>query len=221
MQHFKVEEQQNMILIQRGISPLEIYSNGFLYFTVMMRGISQAGLLMFANYLQPDLQIKLPAPTGESAVIKPIPGETGKNKPEDALSFAKQIMESYFLKNAPSVFYALLEFISLAYSSNYELRKHIKNINAKYKFSFEDNKKQISLEIKDGRMHVFEGSIDLPDISVKFRDSDSLRKLLFTAKPDILEAILKQNVMTDGNLIYLFKLLYLIRHLQVKLTGNT
>ena len=123
------------------------------------------------------------------------------------------------IKNAPMVLQSFLEVLSIAYSSNYDLRRHIKGITARYLFLFGDNERKISLEIKNSGMRVFQGNTEMPDISIKFRDSESLRNLIFTDKTDILKVILRQDILAEGNLNYLFKFVYLINHLQLKLMG--
>ncbi len=224
------QQQTDLNYEKRIITPFNLYSNGLIYFSVFMKGLSQMGIYLLNNYGQPgsftspyykyNESLKLPAQPHEPSTGNLLKGNTTLNSPGDVLSSVKRITENYFLKNAPSVLNTLLEFICLAYSSNFELRKHIRNIHAKYHFSFGDNETQISLEIKNGGMRVFPGIIDMPDASLKFRDSNALGKLFFSEKPDILEVILKQDVVVDGNIIYIFKFIYLVRHLQLRLTGQ-
>ncbi len=130
-----------------------------------------------------------------------------------------QLMDHYLETNAPELLKSLLEVVCLAYSSNVELRQHIRNISAKYQFEFGGNNTTVSVEIRNNYMRTYKGKPESPDVCLKFREPDSLRKLLFTAQPDILRMILDQEVRIDGNLNYLLKFIYLIRHLQLKLTG--
>ena len=230
MQDLIGQEQPNLNYGERINSLLELYFKGLIYFAVLMRGLSQMSIFLLGNYAQPGSFasshnqhngfLKLPTSPVEPSEGRPIDGKASLNSQEGVLSSVRQLMEDYFSKNAPSVLQTLMEFMCLAYSSNSELRKHIKNIHAGYHFSFRDHDTQISLQIKNGGMRVFRGNIDLPNVSLEFRDSNALRKLLFSAKPDLLEMILMQDIVTDGNLVYMFKFAYLVRHLQMKLMGS-
>ena len=139
--------------------------------------------------------------------------------PADYGAGAIRPLEVYLSRNAHSVIRNLLEIMCLAYSSGSELRKHIKNIRARYLFSFGDSNTFISLEIRNGGMRIRPGITELPDASIKFSDSGSVLNLLFSDKPDILGMILNQEVVTEGNLSYIYKLMYLVNHLQIKLLG--
>jgi hypothetical protein len=69
-------------------------------------------------------------------------------------------------------------------------------------------------------MKVYEKLIDDTHITVIFKDSQALMKFLLSPKPDILNAILKQEVTFDGNLNYLYKFVYMARRLQSMVTGG-
>jgi hypothetical protein len=229
MDNFREKEQPGLLYGDRASSPLELYTRGLSYFSVFLSGLSQMGLYLLGNYAQPGSlmspennyngYIRSPATPLKSIKGTLLNEKTPYRQNGEVLSSLKQISDNYLSNNAPSVLQSIFEFVCLAYSSNFELRRHIRNINARYRFGFGDDDRQISLEIKNSGMRVFPGSIDLPDVSLKFRDSQALRKLLLSAKPDILDVILKQDVVADGNLIYLLKLLYLLNHLQFKLLG--
>jgi hypothetical protein len=223
------KEQHGLNNGYRATSPMEMYSRGLAYFSVFMSGLGQMGLYLLGNYAQPGSlmsqntkyngYLRSSVTTGELIKENLLNEKTTSRQQEELLSSLKRISENYLSKNAPLVLQSILEFVCLAYSSNCELRKHIRNINARYSFRFGNDDRQISLEIKKSGMRVIPGSIDLPDVSLKFRDSQALRKLILSAKPDILEVILKQEVVAEGNLIYLLKLIYLLNHLQFKLLG--
>lgn len=220
------EQQPYLVNGEKIGSSLEAYTNGLKYVTALMTGLSQMSLFMLANYAQPKpFSAQYSKPNGLIKLCvgppdgSPVNAKTSVSSYEGILSPVKQYVESNFVKNAPSVLRTMLEFMCLAYSSNFELRKHLRNICAKYRFSFKDYDTQIALEVNKDVMRVFRGNIDLPDVSLKFNDSDALRKLFFSAKPDILDMMLKQNIVTDGNLVYMYKFMYLVRHLQTKLMG--
>jgi hypothetical protein len=220
------QEQSDLTYGDRINSLMDLYSNGLKYVSALMNGLSQMSLFLLANYAQPR-SFALPYSQNNGLIklaIRPSDGraangETALNNREGIFSSVKQRIEGSFVKNAPSALRTTLEFMCLAYSSNYELRKHIRNIHAKYHFSFRDYDTEIFLEFNKGVMRVFPGNIELPDVSFKFNNSDAFRKLFFSTNPDILEMILKQDVVMDGNLTYMYKFMYLVRHLQMKLMG--
>jgi hypothetical protein len=220
-------ENINSDLLRSGLSPSDLYSAGVVYYSELFRSLGQIGLYMLDTYARQGVNGKpysggypsFPLISDDNKGVGKVTGSHSLTGREDVFSSFKNLTESYLETNAPSVLKALLEVICLAYSSNFNLRTHIRNISAKYQFTFNDQDVPISLEIKNGGMRTFRGNCEIPDVRLKFKDPGSFRKLLFTAKPDILEMILKQEVAIDGNLNYLLKFIYLLRHLQLKLTG--
>jgi hypothetical protein len=65
-------------------------------------------------------------------------------------------------------------------------------------------------------MRVREGDIDNPHMVVNFKNSHALMNFIFSPKPDVLGAMLNQDVVLDGNLNYLYKFAYLANHLRLK-----
>jgi hypothetical protein len=57
--------------------------------------------------------------------------------------------------------------------------------------------------------------VDSPDITIIFKNPAALRNFIFSPKPDILNAILRQEVSVDGNLNYLYKFAYMANHLKL------
>jgi hypothetical protein len=229
MENPRKQDQPRIKGMEYSYSPMEYYSRGLTYFTAFLAGVSQAGIYLLGNYSQPGSfrsSGNLYAPHRKSPRVRANDPETSspdirnsRLSQEDMLSSAGKISVNWLTKNAPLILQSFLEFFSLAYSSNYELRRHIKGIKARYLFLFGDSERQISLEIKNSGMRVFPGNTDKPDISIKFRDSEALRNLLSADKTDVLKVILKQDIVAEGNLIYLFKFIYLLNHLQFKLMG--
>jgi hypothetical protein len=123
------------------------------------------------------------------------------------------------LKNPETALRYMLELLGLAYASNFELRKRIRGLTAKYQFGFGDRDARVAAEIRLGRFRVSAGVMEAPDVCLTFRDGNAMRELFFSAKPDILGAILKQDVVIAGNLTYLYKFAFLAKHLQVKVLG--
>jgi len=220
------EQQPYLINGDRTGSSLDVYTNGIKYVGALMSGLGQMSLFMLAHYAQPKpFPVQYKQPDGLIKLyVGPADGRSADDKSsitnyESILSPMKQYIESNFVKNAPSVLRTMLEFMCLAYSSNFELRKHLKNIRAIYLFRFKNYDTQIALEMNKEVMRVFRGNIDQPDVILTFNDSEALRKLFFSVKPDILDMMLKQDIVTDGNLVYMYKFMYMLRHLRTKLIG--
>jgi len=70
-------------------------------------------------------------------------------------------------------------------------------------------------------MIVSEGVIRNPDVTINFKDSKALRNYILSPKPDILGSLLRQDVVPDGNLNYLYKFAYMAKSLQLMLLGRT
>jgi hypothetical protein len=229
MEKFLIQEQPERHFEEEKFIPPTPYSDSLQYFTALMRGFSQMYGFLLRNYgypgslFAPDIQVnkflKSPIALQEPSKNNHRDGKFSTAKTEDVLPSLQQIAASYLSNNAPSVLRTLLDFLCLSYSSNAELKKHIRNIHAKYRFSFRGLNSAVSLEIKNGRMRVFHGNIDQPHVILEFRNPEAFRNLIFSDKADILEVILKQDVVVDGNFVYLFKLLYLVKHFQIKLMG--
>ena len=74
--------------------------------------------------------------------------------------------------------------------------------------------------IKNKKMKVLEKIIDNTNVTVTFKDARALMNYILAPKPDILGAILRQEVVFEGNLNYLYKFAYMSRRLQLMATGN-
>jgi hypothetical protein len=111
---------------------------------------------------------------------------------------------------------ALLKKLSVAFSVNQAYRRNIVDFNAKYLFRTRDNLINITAVFGESKLTVHDEALADPHIAVTFRDAKTMRAYLSSLKPDILDSILKQDVTIEGNLNYLYKLTYMVRHLQLK-----
>ena len=128
-------------------------------------------------------------------------------------SFESEILEE-FLE-------LLLKAMNLFFMVNKEFRKNIEDFSGRYLFKSRDDKITVSAVFKNGKMRVSEGIIENPDITVNFKDSKALRNYILSPKPDILGSLLRQDVVPDGNLNYLYKFAYMAKNLQLILLGRT
>ena len=107
--------------------------------------------------------------------------------------------------------------IYMYFDKNY--RRNIENFNARYSFKSKDNKIDASVIFHDNEMEVKDYAIEDANVIVIFRDGLALKNFLFSESPDIIGAILNNEVSYKGNLNYLAKFAYMANHLKFKLTN--
>ncbi len=111
-----------------------------------------------------------------------------------------------------------LQIVKIHLFLNADLRKQVDAFNAQYMIELDGLEKPISVIFKNGVMDVVRKSIDKPDLTIKITDINNLLKYVLSEKPDILSALLKQHIIFDGNLNYLFKMAYLMKRLELLYT---
>ncbi len=114
----------------------------------------------------------------------------------------------------------LLKSMSLFFYINKEYRRNIMGFDGRYLFRSKDNRITIAAIFKKNKMKVYERIIDNTNVTIIFKDHRALSKFLFSPKPDILGAILNQDVTYIGNLNYLSKFAYISKRLQLMVTGK-
>jgi hypothetical protein len=110
----------------------------------------------------------------------------------------------------------LLDGMSLMFLVSRRYRKNIEGFEGKYVFRSVDGSFAVSAMFKNGKMKVKRGAIDGPNITVNFKNPHALLNFLFSPKPDVLGAMLSQDVVLDGNLNYLYKFAYMANHVRLK-----
>jgi hypothetical protein len=110
---------------------------------------------------------------------------------------------------------ALLTGMGLVFLLSSKYRKNIENFNGRYLFQGKNNAFSVAAVFQNGSMNVVDGTIDSPNITIIFKNPAALRNFIFSPKPDILNAILQQDVSIDGNLNYLYKFAYMANHLKL------
>jgi len=78
----------------------------------------------------------------------------------------------------------------------------------------------VTATFKDDQLHVHEDEVPDPQVTVIFKDGKALMDFLLAENPDILGAMLHQEVTPEGNLNYLYTFAYMARHLQRMATGR-
>jgi len=114
----------------------------------------------------------------------------------------------------------LLNAMRLIFFINPDYRKNIENFQGRYLFCSRDDKITMSAVFEDGKMKVREGAIEDFDVTVNFRNAKALRNYILSPKPDILGSLLRQDVVPNGNLNYLYKFAFMAKRLQLMATGK-
>ena len=101
-----------------------------------------------------------------------------------------------------------------------QFRENFRNFAGRYQFQTRDRHFLMSAVFDNGRIIVAMKSITQPHIKVIFKDDRALRDFIFAPKPDILGAVLTQDVVLEGNLNYVYKFAYMAKRLQLIVTGK-
>jgi len=110
----------------------------------------------------------------------------------------------------------LLNVMSLVFFLDKGFRKNIEDFPARYTFMSKDNQIAASVIFKDNRMRIRRDRITNTNVTIKFKDSEALKNFLFNENPDIIKAVLENEITYDGNLNYIGKFAYMAKHLQLK-----
>ncbi len=132
----------------------------------------------------------------------------------------KEIFESFESEVTEEFLEVLLNAMRLAYIFNRDFRKQIENFKGRYLFKSRDGKISIGAIFENAKMRVKEKEISDTDITVSFRNAKAIREFIFAPKPDILGSILRQDVVVDGNLNYMYKFAFMAKRLQLMATGK-
>lgn len=114
----------------------------------------------------------------------------------------------------------LLKLMSLSFKIDEDFRRNIKGFTGRYQFRSIDNSVTIAAMFTGKDLRVKERLIPDADVSVIFKNSNSLMNYLLATDRDILRLILNNEVVLEGNVNYIFKFGYMANHLQLALTGR-
>lgn len=116
---------------------------------------------------------------------------------------------------------ALLELLfngmKLMFSLSPAYRTNIEGFTGRYVFRTLRDGVESSAWFVQGRMEVLDRAIEDWDVRVSFKDPQALRAFLFAPNPDVLKALLEDDVETDGNVNYIYKFAFMTRDLQRRL----
>ena len=132
----------------------------------------------------------------------------------------RNLMKAIESEAAEEFLKMLLKAMQVAFALDGDYRKNIKDFKGKYFFRNRDGQITVSAIFAKGRMRVREELLHDPNITVTFADGKALINFLLTPKPDILGSMLRQEVVLNGNLNYLYKLAFMAKRLQLKALGS-
>ncbi len=112
----------------------------------------------------------------------------------------------------------LLDTMCLAFLFDPRFRRNIEGFRGRYLFKSKDGAIAAGAIFSQGHLTVSRAAISDPNVAVTFRDEKALMNFLLAPKPDILGAVLRQDVVLEGNLNYLYKFAYMAKRLQLMAT---
>jgi len=138
---------------------------------------------------------------------------------------AKRLMNQWMAsvndKFAEGFLENLLILMSFAFFFDYRgVKRNIQTFRGKYLFRSRGDRITVSAVFDNGILRVSKNIVRDPDITVTFKDGKTLLNYLLSPKQDILGSILKQDVVPEGNLNYLYKFAYMAKRFQLMATGK-
>jgi hypothetical protein len=114
----------------------------------------------------------------------------------------------------------LLNMMRLAFLFDGRFRRNIEGFQGRYLFRSKGGTIAAGAIFSHGRMTVSREAIENPNVVVTFRNEKALMGFLLAPKPDILGAVLRQDVVLEGNLNYLYRFAYMAKRLQLMALGQ-
>lgn len=140
-------------------------------------------------------------------------------------NYRKNIVKDQFVKMieskaAEGFLDILLNLMALMFCVDKDFRRNIKDFNATYMLCDRDGDMTVTAVFSDGRLKVSNKPTNNSSVKIIFKDQKALFEFLLSQKPDIIEAILGQNIFFEGNLNYATKFVYMATHLRLKFVGS-
>ncbi|MEW6520797.1 MAG: hypothetical protein AB1461_15435 [Thermodesulfobacteriota bacterium] len=127
----------------------------------------------------------------------------------------QRLQNSFSSEVAEEFLQTLLSLMQFVFVVNADYRRNLKNFEGRYQFCSKDGEVTIAALFHDNRMEVMEKKIDKPDITITFRDGRTLLNFIIAPRQDILGSMLRHDVVTEGNLNYLYKFGFMAKQLQL------
>jgi len=113
----------------------------------------------------------------------------------------------------------LLKLMSLVFCLDQSFRRNIEGFTGRYLFKSKDSGIMVGVRFTGKKMTVQEKELKDANITVIFRDQQTLMRFLLAPAADILQALLNQDIYYEGNLNYLAKFAFMAKHLQLEVKG--
>jgi len=123
-------------------------------------------------------------------------------------------------KNIERGLFLILELLSWSFFFDKKFRRNIVNLTADYVFTDKTQDFYVRVSFKNEKMYVTREKIDNPTFALIFKDTSSFFKLITSKEPDILNAMLNQEIEFTGNINYINKFAYMGQHLLLNITGS-
>jgi pyruvate formate-lyase/glycerol dehydratase family glycyl radical enzyme len=108
-----------------------------------------------------------------------------------------------------------LNLLAMIFDTRRKMRREIYNektgfiFNAKYQFTTKDDAFNVYVIFKDGKMSVADGKIEDPNITIYYKDKETLANLYSKSAEESLDYLLTNEMGYIGNMSYLTKFSYL------------
>jgi hypothetical protein len=127
----------------------------------------------------------------------------------------KNMLECLEEQSADGFLDILLEVMSLTFFVDKKFRENIDGFSGRYVFEDKSGKVYVAAVFRNNKLSVSNKKIEDPTFTLIFRDGHSLIKFLLSPSPDILNALLNQEIDFFGNINYINKFAYLAMHLKM------
>jgi hypothetical protein len=155
----------------------------------------------------------LPPPGGQSGAAGA--GAASKNR-----GFLDGIAETLSPESMGELLETLFKGLGLLLVVHPGLKSTVAPLRAAYRIATSDNRMNVWARFSSGTVSSGRGEGGPVNVTLRFTDVASMLRLFSSPKPDLLGAMLRQQVSFDGNLNYLLKLAYLLQRVLLVVKGD-
>ena len=156
----------------------------------------------------------------ESTVL----GETSHNEPKGNFSPREVIINRLASTLSPESMGEILETalkgMGLLFGFHSGLKEEVQTLRAVYLFATTDRRMTVTAEFSNGLLKVGRAATGPISVALIFHDIPAMMRLFAAPQPNLLHAILSQQISFEGNLNYLLKLAYLLRRVSLVAKGE-
>lgn len=114
----------------------------------------------------------------------------------------------------------LLGALRIGLAVDPQLHRGVQDFDGRYRLATRDKAVDVALTFRHGHLDVGEDATGPFNATLWFRDERALMRFFAARNPDLFASLLNQDVVTEGNLNYIYRLAYLARHVQLEATGR-